>query len=82
MDIPHPDPIWLIIPVLAVSFLLWVLWNFWKEGRKQQEAERAAQPCLLVSTSAYERSRSLADMRDLYPAGRAMTDTAGRAARG
>ena len=70
MDIPHPDPIWLIIPVLAVSFLLWVLWNFWKEGRRQQEKDRDAQPCLLVSTSNYNRSPSLADVRSLYPAGR------------
>jgi hypothetical protein len=82
MNVHHPDPIWLIIPVLAVSFLLWVLWNFWKDGRKQHEAERAAEPCLLVSTSAYERSRSFADVRNLYPAGRAMSHTTEREARG
>jgi hypothetical protein len=57
MDIVHPDPVWLIVPLLAVAFFLWVLWNFWQDERKQRRNDRAAQPKLLVSSGRRAGSR-------------------------
>jgi hypothetical protein len=83
MDIRHPDAIWLIPPLLAVVFLLWALWNFWKDDRKHRENARAAQPHLLVSTHDRDRSLSRAEARDLrYSRSAAMTRPLERTARG
>jgi len=86
MAIHHPDAIWLIPPLLAVSFLLWVLWNFWKDERKHRQSARAAQPHLLVSTRDWDRSSSRGQTWDPYPTGRAVSPTSSgsmeRAARG
>jgi hypothetical protein len=33
-DTFHAEALWLIAPALAVSFLAWVLWCWWKEAHK------------------------------------------------
>jgi hypothetical protein len=71
MNVVHPDPIWLILPLLAVAFFLWVLWNFWQDDRKQRKNDRAAQPKLLVSSRSQNGSQD-----------RTAFDTASRDARG
>jgi hypothetical protein len=30
----HPDSLWLIPPALALSFMVWVLWCWWREEHK------------------------------------------------
>ncbi|HEX4029656.1 MAG TPA: hypothetical protein VHX20_04790 [Terracidiphilus sp.] len=65
MDIVHPDPVWLILPLLAVVFFLWVLWNFWQDERKQRRNDRAAQPKLLVSSGRRDGSLDRGLDRDL-----------------
>ncbi len=82
MDIPHPDPIWLIVPVVCIAFLLWVLWNFWLDGRRQHENERAAQPHLLVSTADCDPSVSRAASGGLYAPEQAIRHSMQRQARG
>jgi hypothetical protein len=86
MNFPHPDAIWLIPPILAVSFLLWVLFNFWKEGRKLRHSASAVQPYLRVSTADCGRRQSRAESRGPSVIGQAMnpamSSTVKRAASG
>jgi hypothetical protein len=51
MNIAHPDAIWLIPPLLAVAFLLWVLWNFIQDEKRQRDSARAAAPLLICSSA-------------------------------
>jgi hypothetical protein len=30
----HLDSLWLIPPAMAVSFMVWVLWCWWKEAHR------------------------------------------------
>jgi hypothetical protein len=30
----HLDALWLIPPAMAVSFMAWVLWSWWKEAHR------------------------------------------------
>ncbi len=40
MDTIHPGELWLVPVVLSVGFMLWVLWMFWKESKKQHGPRR------------------------------------------
>lgn len=31
----HPGSLWLLAPALAVSFMVWVLWRWWKDAQKR-----------------------------------------------
>lgn len=66
MVIVHLDPIWLILPLLAIAFLLWVLWNFWQDDRKQRKNDRAAQPKLLVSSRSLGWSQDRSQDRPAF----------------
>jgi hypothetical protein len=71
MNIAHPDAIWLIPPVLAVAFLLWVLWNFWKDDRRLRDNRQTAQPKLIISCAEVDRRAQAAklELRELAPSG-------------
>jgi hypothetical protein len=34
MEIAHPGALWLLPVILSVTFLLWVLWSFWRDQRR------------------------------------------------
>jgi hypothetical protein len=36
----HLDSIWLVPPALAVSFMVWVLWSWWKEAHRMNRRNR------------------------------------------
>jgi hypothetical protein len=36
----HLDSIWLVPPALAVSFMVWVLWSWWKEEHRMNRRNR------------------------------------------
>jgi hypothetical protein len=65
MNIQHPDAIWFVPPILAVAFLLWVLWNFVKEDLRQRGSARAARPQPFPPTSDWGRPASNTAARDV-----------------
>ncbi|MGB6742604.1 MAG: hypothetical protein WBE38_03020 [Terracidiphilus sp.] len=65
MDIQHPDAIWLIPPILAVAFLLWVLWNFVKEDLRQRGNARAARPQPFAPVEDWGRRVTNTAVRDV-----------------
>jgi hypothetical protein len=83
MNTPHPDPIWLILPLLAVSFLLWVLWNFRQEERRLRRGKRAARPQPRASSSdcadlTYAASATTTVIRRVKGTSRAINQPLGR----
>jgi|HubBroStandDraft_2_1064218.scaffolds.fasta_scaffold1328993_1 hypothetical protein len=71
MEITHPDAIWLIPPLLAVAFLLWVLWNFIQDEKKQHAKAHAAHPLLICSSANGDFRASSTAVRDVRNSGRA-----------
>jgi hypothetical protein len=81
MNIAHPDAIWLIPPLLAVAFLLWVLWNFIQDEKKQRDNARAAHPLLICSSADRDLPASLTAAWDVRSPGAAPARPQARIAR-
>jgi len=58
MEIAHPGFIWLVVPLLAVAFLLWVLWNLIKEDRKHRASARVVYPLHIHASAGENRQAS------------------------
>jgi hypothetical protein len=50
MEIAHPSVLWLIAPLLAIAFLLWVLWNLIQEDRKHRARARVVYPLQICAS--------------------------------
>jgi hypothetical protein len=53
MDSLHHDSQWLILPAMAVSFLIWVLWNWWREEKRSRLAREATAQDWPAPSSAF-----------------------------
>lgn len=81
MNIAHPDAIWLIPPLLAVAFLLWVLWNFIQDEKKQRDSARAAHPLLICSSANRDLPASSTAAREVRSSGTTAARSLARIAR-